>query len=322
MKSNPTFSVVVPTIGNQNLYDTIHSVLAQEYKDYEVLIVMDGDLESQVIGQLGNLASHDKIKIIRNFRSAGGNGARNSGILKSGGKYICFLDDDDEWYPKRLERAAHILHNSGENMGGCLSGYRYWTGSTVSEKPQIESRNMLSDLLLGKLHFGNSSNFIFKKETINAIGLWDERLKRHQDFEYLARLLNNYMLLTINEVLLKINGHSTQPAAKTMIDSKIRFLFKVRHSVNKLDENQRKYFFEKEFNELLNIASSDGNLRLSICLMREMKARNLNVGNSKSTLTKIALFPVFKIRSYLFRNHKIKILYKSSYKNRYRKIPS
>lgn len=97
------FSVVIPIFNKaKTIQDSINSILAQTYKNFEIIIVDDGSTDNLD----EKLCNFKMIKVIRQENS-GVSVARNRGIKESTGDYICFLDADDIWYSDHLE----VLHN-------------------------------------------------------------------------------------------------------------------------------------------------------------------------------------------------------------------
>jgi glycosyltransferase involved in cell wall biosynthesis len=97
----PQVSVVIPTY-NRRAFVTmaIDSVLAQSYQDREIIVVDDGSTDDTpaVLKAYG-----DRIRTIRQ-RNSGPGAARNAGIQAARGRWIAFLDSDDEWSPEKLAR--------------------------------------------------------------------------------------------------------------------------------------------------------------------------------------------------------------------------
>ena len=94
-------SVIIPTYNRAELLrEAIDSVLAQTYKNLEVIVVNDGsdDHTGEVLAEFG-----DRIKIIQ-FSRSGISAARNSGIDAASGNYVAFLDSDDLWLPEKIEK--------------------------------------------------------------------------------------------------------------------------------------------------------------------------------------------------------------------------
>lgn len=108
-------SVVIPLYNKAHtIVNTLNTVFAQTFQDFEVVIVNDGSTDNsvEVIQQHFN---DPRIRIIHQ-KNAGVSAARNKGILESRGEWISFLDGDDEWLPYYLEEvnnAANKLPRNG-----------------------------------------------------------------------------------------------------------------------------------------------------------------------------------------------------------------
>jgi glycosyltransferase involved in cell wall biosynthesis len=96
-------SVVIPTRSRpQLLRRSLGSVAAQTHHDLEVVVVVDGP-DDETTGLLAGWSDRP-LTVVVNERSVGGGEARNIGVRAARGRWIAFLDDDDEWLPHKLER--------------------------------------------------------------------------------------------------------------------------------------------------------------------------------------------------------------------------
>lgn len=94
-------SVIIPLYNKEyTIVDTINTVLAQSYQDFEVIIVNDGSTDNGVEKIQQNF-NDKRIKIIHQ-KNEGVSAARNRGVYESLGEYVSFLDGDDEWHPEYL----------------------------------------------------------------------------------------------------------------------------------------------------------------------------------------------------------------------------
>jgi glycosyltransferase involved in cell wall biosynthesis len=107
---NPTVSVVIPTINRPaELLRALDSVSKQTYSPLEVIVVVDGPDEKT----LSALARrHDSIRTLQLSARRGVSVARTFGVKNAAGSWIAFLDDDDEWLPKKLERQVEAALRS------------------------------------------------------------------------------------------------------------------------------------------------------------------------------------------------------------------
>lgn len=99
-------SVIIPTYNRARLIsETINSVLAQSFQDFEVIVIDDGSTDStaQELASFG-----DQIQYLRQG-NLGVNNARNHGLAAAQGEYIAMLDDDDLWHPDKLAVQVQIM---------------------------------------------------------------------------------------------------------------------------------------------------------------------------------------------------------------------
>lgn len=101
-------SIVIPTFNRGYiLEDALQSVLAQDYRDFEVLVVDDGstDKTREIVEGLGS----NKVQYLRHDRNRGCSAAYNTGIMAATGQLVAFLDSDDIWKPDYLDRQVGFL---------------------------------------------------------------------------------------------------------------------------------------------------------------------------------------------------------------------
>ncbi|MBO7678056.1 MAG: glycosyltransferase family 2 protein, partial [Thermoguttaceae bacterium] len=139
----PFFSVVVPVYNaRQWVGRAIESVLAQSFEDFELILVDDGspDDSAEVIARY----TDPRVKLIRQ-ENRGEGGARNRGIEASTGKWIAFLDADDQWLPGFLEDHYRVISDHQE-IDFCYSSYRriYQDGRSV---PAMKTEGISTPIL-------------------------------------------------------------------------------------------------------------------------------------------------------------------------------
>lgn len=109
------FSIIIPLYNKENsIKATLYSVLAQTYKDYEIIVVDDGstdksaDIAEAILLEYNMCGIKPNGKVIRKL-NGGVSSARNEGILAAKGEYIAFLDGDDLWHPEYLETLYQLI---------------------------------------------------------------------------------------------------------------------------------------------------------------------------------------------------------------------
>lgn len=122
---DPTVSVIIPTYNREALVPrALDSVIAQTFDDFEILLIDDGstdnteDVAHRYAERLG-----DRFRYIRQ-ENAGSSAARNRGIDAARGRFIAFLDSDDEYLPTKLERQL-ALFNLRTDLGLVYGDFAY-----------------------------------------------------------------------------------------------------------------------------------------------------------------------------------------------------
>ncbi|MBA2372803.1 MAG: glycosyltransferase family 2 protein, partial [Chloroflexi bacterium] len=109
----PEVSVVIPTRARPELLTrAIRSVSEQTFRDFEVIVVIDGP-DSRTEAMLSGI-DQPRVRVVVNPEPVGGGEARNIGVRASTGRWIAFLDDDDEWMPHKLERQLNDLRPAAD----------------------------------------------------------------------------------------------------------------------------------------------------------------------------------------------------------------
>jgi glycosyltransferase involved in cell wall biosynthesis len=110
MTAAPLVSVVMPTHNRRTLLPaSVESVRRQTLDDWELVLVDDASTDDTGELVAGRWGSDARIRYVRNTRSRGPSGARNCGVSLARGKYIAYLDSDDEWEPFHLQATvAHL----------------------------------------------------------------------------------------------------------------------------------------------------------------------------------------------------------------------
>lgn len=116
------FSIIIPTFNRPILLiRAINSVINQTFKSFEIIVVNDGSTSNYDEAEK-KILEHPEILYIKQVNS-GRSIARNVGIEKANGQFICFLDDDDYYLPNHLE----VLYNEVSNQKQMIGIYHTYT---------------------------------------------------------------------------------------------------------------------------------------------------------------------------------------------------
>lgn len=101
-------SVILPTYERpETLARAVRSVLAQTHRELELIVVDDGS--RQDVEPVLRACADNRIRFVRLAQNRGLASARNAGLDEAQGEYLAFQDDDDFWYPQKLERQLQFL---------------------------------------------------------------------------------------------------------------------------------------------------------------------------------------------------------------------
>lgn len=197
-----TVSVILPTYNRRHtIRRAIASVLGQTLEDYEMLVIDDGSTDGTA--DLMRTFKDPRVRYVRRYQNCGASAARNVGLDLARGKYIAFLDSDDEWLPESLERRLTVLESSVlESPGGVASGFMYVTDGKPTR--YCSPPGGLEDLM-GLNVAVAPQTWLLKREVIDAGYRFDETLKAFVDWDFLLRLSLRYDLETIPDPLALVH---------------------------------------------------------------------------------------------------------------------
>src|SRR5215469_10163897 len=186
---SPLVSVVIPAYNTANYIPaTLNSVLSQTFRDFEILVVNDGSPDTPQL----ELAMRPFAARIRYIKQAnrGPSSARNTGIREARGKYIAFLDSDDLWFPEHLANQVSALQNDPS------LGLTYANGIHVEDETPVatafdhtpQHEPVTFEALLREDSTVNTSSSVALRRPLLEAGLFDEGLRRCEDFDLWLRM--------------------------------------------------------------------------------------------------------------------------------------
>jgi glycosyltransferase involved in cell wall biosynthesis len=190
--ANPLISVVIPTFNREHcVRQSLDSVLAQTFKDFEVIVVDDGSTD----GTVEVLKSYgDKIRLIGQS-NAGAGAARNTGIRAAQGKYVAFLDSDDQWRPEKLEVQMGFIKKYGAKV--CYSRCVADNGESLADIEDVAATLKEPGVyqVADPVEFCSRArchpylqSMVLERELFNGAGLFDPGLPMGEDTLWIFRL--------------------------------------------------------------------------------------------------------------------------------------
>lgn len=188
------FTIVIPTYNRAKLiHRALDSVMAQTYEDWECIVVDDfsQDETKAVVGQY--IAQDKRFQYLLNERKKGACGARNTGILHAKGEYISFLDSDDAYVPETL-RCQHDAFAANPNVGMVYSRLVEYTEGigTYPFGGNFGLKGRIYKEVLQQGYLAPTTVVSAKKESLMAVGLFDENLPASQDDDLCFKLSKAY----------------------------------------------------------------------------------------------------------------------------------
>jgi glycosyltransferase involved in cell wall biosynthesis len=185
-------SLVLPVHNRADVLPrAIGSVLEQELREFELIVVDDGssDASAEVAGSFGD----QRVRLIRLGSNRGGNVARNEGIRAAQAQLIAFLDSDDRYLPNKLAWVTAEFDRRPELELLVDSFIKVQPPGTrkaqaVRRNPVIDDRELFRKALFTRQLWKATPAITVRREAAIKAGLFDESLRRLQDFDFLIRV--------------------------------------------------------------------------------------------------------------------------------------
>jgi glycosyltransferase involved in cell wall biosynthesis len=200
-------TVVIPTHDRRILLQrSLQSVLRQTFAELEVVVVDDASVEpTQVESQ------DPRIRLLRLERPGGVCAARNVGLREARGRWIVFLDDDDELYPDMLRISRDAVMTSRRPAPvSALSGITVVNdaGHQIEERVPILLNRGDAYLAAGDIRVLQDANTLFAPvETLRAIGGWNEALRGWEIDDLFIRFTRVSSIEGVPQITYRMNHH-------------------------------------------------------------------------------------------------------------------
>ena len=230
MAEQELISVVIPTCRRdaETVRRAVVSALHQTHQAIELFVVDDSPVgfagRDGVQSALGALED-SRVHYVRHSVNQGACAARNTGLSLSSGRYVAFLDDDDEWLPEKLEKQLLKIREAGDRCAlvGCGSITVNDSTDERKERRARQARGMVFDSLILENFIGSTSFPLIRKECFDACGPFDTRMKSAQDYEMWLRIAQKYPVDYVDEPLVLYHENGG-PRISTNVSNRIQGL--------------------------------------------------------------------------------------------------
>ena len=273
VNDNPLVTVIMPVYNREDLIENaVTSVLTQSYKNLELIIINDNSTDNT----LDKINSFDdnRIKLINNPENYGVSKSRNIGLKESRGKYIMYLDSDNDWekdYVKTMIGAFNVL----EDADALYSG-QYVYEKEKNNLKYIRYGTINKGLLMNR-NYVDLNSFCHTREIYEENGGFDEGLKRFVDWDLILKYMTYGKIYSIPVILsnyyFNIAENSISNDVKLLNQSEIV----IENQKKRLES--KKYDFNKKHGVSVIIPSYESLKDLKECLnsLFELKASWLEI---------------------------------------------
>ena len=203
----PRVSIIIALYnGEKTIEETVSSLLAQTEQDVELIIVDDGSTDETV--KIVKSIKDERITLLEQENSGGPSKPRNAGIKIAKGQFIGFCDQDDLYYPEKIDKQVNAYENNQmkANIGIIIS-----SADLIDEKGQVIEKNIKpidgfmdsddSRKLLLKGDFITACSALMPKKVLDEVGNLDESLRGVDDYDLFLRITEKYGILLQKEPL-------------------------------------------------------------------------------------------------------------------------
>ncbi|MDA3896006.1 MAG: glycosyltransferase [Desulfobacteraceae bacterium] len=214
--NTPLVSVIIPTYNRAwTLKKAIDSVLEQDYKNFELIVVNDGstdDTEALVTEYAKS------VKFVQQ-PNLGVSAARNKGIQISSGSLISFLDSDDYWEPGKLSAQVEFFNGNPDALICQTEETWIRNGKRVTPKQKHKKQSGMIFIPSLALCLVSPSAVMMRKMLFAKVDVFDESLPACEDYDLWLRITCRYPVHLIDTPLIvKTGGHEDQLSSTIGLD--------------------------------------------------------------------------------------------------------
>ena len=270
-------SVIISTYkGSTVIVDCVNSVLNQTYKNIECIVVDDNGkgTEEQIKTEnaLRYLISNNKIIYFAEEKNHNASVARNIGARLAKGKYISFLDDDDNYFDDKISRQVEALENNAD-YEICYCGLKdivQGKGETIYRAQSYQ--NFTFDFLMMRVDVCTSTLFITKRIFDEVTG-FNESFVRHQDWEFIARLSLKSGIIGVDYIGTEKHTQNILKrfTAKQSEDFRLYFISNIPDVLSSLSKKKLNKFYTLTYQELAKLYLREHNFKRAFYFLIKSK---------------------------------------------------
>ena len=195
----PLVSIIMPVYNRISVIkNAVKSVLNQSYENFELIII--DDCSTDGTSDLIKTFDDERIKLVFNSSNKGPSGARNAGLHIASGKYVAYLDSDNEWDRNYISSIVGAFLDLPD-ADAVYSGQLLYEGS--DSHPMVIRFGSMNKSLLNNRNYIDVNCFSHTLDIFNKLGGFNENLKRAEDWDFILKITNNSKIYSIPILLSK-----------------------------------------------------------------------------------------------------------------------
>lgn len=234
------FSIVIPLYNKElSIIDTIQSVLNQDFKEFEIVVVNDGSTDSSALKVESTFGKDSRIRLIHQVNQ-GVSVARNRGIKEADREWIVFLDADDLWKPNHLLTFANMINEFPEDKVFCTSHTKSKIHAEEGENSRYQVIDDYFEEVMRDVDFFWTSACCIHRSVFHNVGGFVTKLSRGEDLDVWARIGRRYRIVRSfkRTAVYRTDSENKLTASRSIYEKSIVSLIDLKG----LKGNERSYF--------------------------------------------------------------------------------
>ena len=242
--NEPLATVVITTFRRAAfLPDAIKCVQQQTYANIELIVVDDngeGTPDQLATALAVSNINDPRIRYHALKQNEGASSARNAGTMLAKGFYVAFLDDDDIMLPEKIAKQVYYMQSHDESYGGCGTWLKrlYKNGAEFDFKPPDGINVFMAGIK--REHTYQTSTFLFKRQALLDVGMFDTTFRGLEDPELVIRLSLRYHYGMVEEVLTIVPSRDETTGAEAEEYWSLKLIEKYKKEIGDLPARDRK----------------------------------------------------------------------------------
>ncbi|PLX44077.1 MAG: hypothetical protein C0609_06435 [Deltaproteobacteria bacterium] len=223
-----TVDVVIPTYNNAPYLEAcLESVFSQSVSPERILVV-DDNSSDDTAEVLARLAADERVTVISNTVNKGPSASRNLAISEASADLVAFLDGDDAWMPEKLALQVAQFERF-EDLGLCFTGLvdcdeEFTPIADPRPVEEFSGKRVFEELFMSRFSIATSTVMV-RRAALDRCGLFNEEMRKTEDYELWLRIAMLYTLSAIDENCCQRRVHSNSLLANTDYDEKLKWEF-------------------------------------------------------------------------------------------------